>query len=162
MSLRAAVDDNDIELVACVPDSRTRAALDALEADPAARCTIVRCPDEASVVGVLMGFGAIAGRRCLGVIESSGVRRAAEALGRGWLGHGLSVVLCVTDRGTLGDGEWWAQNQRQTLAPLLDALQITSERCSAAEDLADTLGAAFRSTATREVCVAIVVPGLTP
>jgi sulfopyruvate decarboxylase TPP-binding subunit len=163
VSFRRAVEAAEIDLVACVPDSRTSAAIDALEAEPmSGRSLVVRCPDEASLAGVLMGYGGLAGRRCLGVMESSGVRRAAEALGRGWLGHGLSVVLCVTDRGAIGDGEWWAQNQRQTLEPVLAALQISSVRCPASSELPDALSRAFRSASSRESSVAVLVPGLRP
>lgn len=88
-----------------VPDSRSQQLLSVLHEAHSDR--FVQVTDEATAVCIASGV-TVSSTSCVVIMESSGLRRAFEALGRLSSSHGIHPALIVTDRGQLGDWEWWA------------------------------------------------------
>lgn len=90
---------------AVLPDSRSSPLLERLRALVGPR--VCQVCDEANAIGIAAGL-TLTGRTCLLIMESSGLRRGFEALGRLSGVHGIQPVVLATDRGALGDSDWWA------------------------------------------------------
>lgn len=93
------------EYFAVLPDSKSTRVITSLRELVGPR--VLQFTDEATAIGIAAGL-TIANRTCLIMIESSGLRRGFEALGRLSGSHGVHPVILATDRGVLGDSDWWA------------------------------------------------------
>lgn len=93
------------DLFSVVPDSRSEPLLRALRARVPGR--VVQLSDEAAAVSLASGATVTCTAAAV-FMESSGLRRAFEVLGRLSGSHGIHPALFVTDRGVIGDWQWWA------------------------------------------------------
>lgn len=147
-----------VELVTAVPDSRTARELQYLkDVQSIPKCPLlIQAADEASAVGIVAGASSLGGVRAIAVIEGSGVRRSFEALSRLALGHSLFPTLLITDRGSVGESDWWAMAHKPTVSAVLESLGYAWEYVSEPCDLERTLVRMFRTAATQQCGVAAV------
>jgi sulfopyruvate decarboxylase TPP-binding subunit len=95
----------EFDWLVVVPDSKTAAILQQVESLAPNR--LVQVVDEATAIGIACGL-TLGGDTALVILESSGLRRGFETLARLSTSHGIHPVILATDRGALGDPDWWA------------------------------------------------------
>ena len=145
-----------INLVVSLPDSGLREIYMLVRDDPFFQLIPVTNEGE----GVAIAAGAwLGGRKAIMTMESSGLRIASEALARLGLGFGIPVLLMMSYRGSLGDGNWWAINQGVVLEPLLKALRIPYCIIDKDEAIEGTLQRALKTQQASKHHVAIVMSG---
>lgn len=101
----------EFEWLVVVPDSRTAEVLRQVEIRAPDR--VVQVVDEATAIGIACGI-ILGGQTALVVVESSGLRRGFETLARLSVSHGIHPAVLATDRGALGDPDWWAASHYGT------------------------------------------------
>ena len=95
----------EFDWLVVVPDSKTAEVLRQVEVVAPDR--MLQVADEATAIGIACGL-TLGGVTALAVMESSGLRRGFETLARLSASHGIHPVVLATDRGALGDSDWWA------------------------------------------------------
>src|SRR5437868_3909591 len=88
--------ESQFEYFIGLPDSRTAGLIEELRALVGSR--LMQVSDEATAVSIAAGL-TLASKTCLVIMENSGLRRAAETLGRLSSSHGIHPVIMATDRG---------------------------------------------------------------
>ena len=145
-----------IRLVACLPDTGLREVYSLTKDDPYFQFVPVTNEGE----GVAIAAGAwLGGKRSIMVMEASGLRVASEALARLGMGFGIPVLLLISYRGCLGDGNWWAVNQGVVLEPMLKALRIPYCVINKDEDIDGSLQRALRTLEASKYHVAVIMSG---
>lgn len=95
-----ALEEAHVKVVAFLPESRLKPLYSMLLQDK--RFEVVTVPNEST--GVCIAAGAwIGGKRSVMIMENSGIRVAAEALGRIGLERQIPVVLLMSYRGDFGE-----------------------------------------------------------
>lgn len=108
--------------------------------------------------GVAMAAGAwLVGKKSITCMEASGLRVASEALARLSMGIGVPVLLLISYRGAIGDGNWWAVNQGVVLEPLLKALHIPYSVIEKEEDIEGSLRQALKTIGASNNHVAVLM-----
>ncbi len=110
-----------IDLVVGLPDSGLYQLIKLVREDPDVRYIPVTNEGEGAGIcgGAWMG-----GRRPILLMENSGLRVASETLARLGISFGIPVLMLMSYRGEVGDGNWWAVNHGVVMEPLLKALRI--------------------------------------
>lgn len=107
--------------------------------------------------GVAICAGAwLGGTRAVMLMENSGVRVACEALGRL---QGIPVMMFMSYRGDMGDGNWWAVRMGQTTEPVLTALQIPYQIVRQEENIKKAIDRGYKTLAASRSHVAILFSG---
>jgi sulfopyruvate decarboxylase TPP-binding subunit len=101
----------EFDWLVTVPDSRTAEVL--RQAEVKAPDRVVQVVDESTAIGIACGL-TLGGRTALVIMESSGLRRGFETLARLSASHGIHPAILATDRGALGDPDWWAASHYAT------------------------------------------------
>ena len=92
-------------------------------------------------------------------MENSGIRVASEALARLGISSGIPVLMLMSYRGSMGDGNWWAVNHGVVMEPMLKALRIPYSFITKDEEIEGSLQRALRSLAASKYHVAVVMSG---
>lgn len=145
-----------IKLLTCLPDGGLKQIYFLCQNDP--DFEFVPVTNEGD--GVALAAGAwLGGKRSLMFMENSGLRAASEALARLNVGIDIPVLLLTSYRGSIGDGNWWAESQGVTLEPMLNALRIPYRILEKEEDIEGSLQNAIKTMNATKNHVAIIVGG---
>ena len=111
--------------------------------------------------GVAVAAGAwLGGKKPIMVMENSGLRVASEGLARLGAGYyGIPVLLLMSHRGCMGDGNWWAINHGTVMEPMLNALRIPYKIVERDEDIEGSLQRAQRTLEASKHHVAVIMSG---
>lgn len=149
------------EYFAVLPDSRSAHLVASLRALVGPR--VCQVSDEATAVGIAAGL-TIANQTCLLIIESSGLRRGFETLGRLSGSHGIQPIVLATDRGAMGDSDWWAATHHPHARSVATALGASTAELAADLDpfqLSHAIASAVRHHRSQQVPVILwAAPGL--
>lgn len=155
-SLLAEIKAAGIELVVSVPDSIFRPLYFLIREDPDIELLTV---GNEGAGACICGGAWLGGRRPLLLMENSGLRVASEFLARLGMSFGIPVLIAMSHRGTMGDGNWWAINHGVTMEPVLRALRIPSVHLSCPEDIPGSFRKARKTQQASLFPVAVVVSG---
>jgi len=145
-----------IKLLSCLPDSGLKQLYFLCQDDPDFEFVPVTHEGE----GVAIAAGAwLGGKRALVFMENSGIRTASEALARLNVGIDIPVLILMSYRGSIGDGNWWAETHGVVMEPMLDALRIPYRILEKEEDIEGSLQRAIRTMDATKNHVAIVIGG---
>ena len=117
----AGLKEAGVSIVCYLPDSLLKELYPALDADPDIRTIPVTNEGEGAAI---CGGVFLSGKRAALVMENSGLRASIEPLARMGMGAGIPVVMLMSDRGGLGENNWWAIPHGMTMRPLLEAMRI--------------------------------------
>lgn len=151
--------NNEINLVAYVPDNVLRPLIDAIEADPYFTVVVPAREEEAVaiVAGAYMG-----GRKGITLMQTSGFATLPNALASLACPFQLPVVMIVSERGTIGEFQLGQAMVCRTMRPVLQSLGIEHfaiQDSSQVEFVAD--GMIRQAFATRAPAAIILSPLLT-
>ena len=145
-----------IKLLICLPDSGLKQLYFLCKDDPDFEFVPVTNEGE----GVAIAAGAWLGsKRSLMFMENSGLRVASEALARLNVGINIPVLLLMSYRGSIGDGNWWAETHGVVMEPMLKALRIPYRILEREDDIEGSLQRAIRTMDATKNHVAIVIGG---
>ena len=113
--------DNDIRLVAYVPDNILTPLLKGVSADNSFRSVCTTREDEA--VGVVAGAW-MGGMKSVLMMQTSGFALIANALASLTVPSQIPVVMVISERGTMGEFNVGQQIVARTMRPVLDTLGI--------------------------------------
>lgn len=119
--------DNDVRLVAYVPDNVLTPLLDGVAADNYFLAVGATREDEA--VGTVSG-AYMAGLRGVVMMQTSGFALIANALASLVVPSQIPAVLVISERGTMGEFNIGQSLVARTMRPTLDALAITHHTLS--------------------------------
>lgn len=154
--LRQALKDNDVRLVAYVPDNVLRPLIEGIHADPF--FTAFTCAREEEAVGIVTGAN-MAGMRGVVMMQTSGFATLPNVLASLPVAFQVPVLMVVSERGTMGEFNPGQAIVCRTMRPILDSMGIehhTMSRLDEAAFMADrTIRQAF---ATRWPACLIISP----
>jgi sulfopyruvate decarboxylase TPP-binding subunit len=145
----------ECDFFAVLPDSKSAALIVALRDFAGQR--VIQVGDEATAVGIAAGLTLVS-RSCLLIMESSGLRRGFESLGRLSASHGIHPLILATDRGAIGDSDWWAaahQPHARSVATALGAVCADLTSDLAGERVASIIAGAVRHHRSQQVPVVL-------
>ena len=142
-----------VELTAVLPDSWLYEVYKLLTQDDDFR--VVPVTNEGEGVAICAGAW-LGGRKAVMIMENSGLRVASEALGRL---QGIPVMLFMSYRGDLGDGNWWAVSMGKTTKPILEALSIPYAVVDKEEDIVKVIERAYKTLSASRSHVAVLFTG---
>lgn len=148
-----ALKENEVRFIAVLPDDWLSEVYQLISKDRYFKVVPVTHEGE--------GFSMCAGAWCGGVrsailMENSGLRSAAEPLGRL---YEYPVLLLMSYRGDLGDRAHFARAIGRTTEPILSALDIPYHVVRKDEEIARALQDAVRSLDTAQGSVALLFSG---
>ena len=148
--------DAGVSVVCYLPDSLLNELYPALDQDPDIRTIPVTNEGEGAAI---CGGVWLSGKKAALVMENSGLRASIEPLARMGLGAGIPVVMLMSDRGDLGENNWWAIPHGQTMEPLLQALRIPYRIVDEEEKIRQAIVDAFDWADTAYYHAAVVLSG---
>lgn len=145
-----------ISLVTWLPDTVFREIYPLIKDDPYFQ--LIHVTNEGEGVSIAAGawFG---GKKSVAIMENSGLRVASEALARLGIGRGIPVLLLMSYRGCIGDGNSWAIDHGVVMQPLLHALRIPYSIIEKDEDIEGSLQKALRTLDASKHHVAVIMGG---
>jgi len=145
-----------IDFVICMPDSGLYALYCLIREDPDLDLLTVGNEGE----GVCICAGAwMGGKHPLMLMENSGNRIASEYLAHLGISFGIPVLFAMSHRGSMGDGNWWAQGHGAVMEPLLKALRIPYTVLQSPEDVPGSFQKAQKTLQASLYPVGIVISG---
>ena len=145
-----------ISLVAQLPDGGLKQLYFLCQDDPDFEFIPVTNEGE----GVAIAAGAwLGGKRAIMCMENSGIRSASEVLSRLSIGLDIPVLLLMSYRGSIGEGNWWGESHGVMMEPMLKALRIPYLILEREEDIEGLLQRAIRTMDSSKNHVANVVGG---
>ena len=145
-----------ITVVACLPDTVFSEVYFLIKEDPYFQFMPVTNEGE----GVSIAAGAwLGGKKSLMVMENSGLRMAAEALSLLGINFGIPVLLLMSYRGCIGDGNWWAIDHGLVMEPILKSLRIPYSIIDSEQAIDGSLQRAIRTLNASKNHVAVVISG---
>ena len=148
--------DAGINFVVQLPDTGLREVYSLVKDDPAFQFVPITNEGEGAGIAAGAWFG---GKRAILCMENSGLRVASETLARLGINAGIPVLLLMSYRGSIGDGNWWAINHGVVMEPLLKALRIPYCIIDNDEAIEGSLQRALRTLDASKYHVAVVVSG---
>ena len=145
-----------INFMVCLPDSRLHEIYLLGRGDP--HFQFVPATNEGEGVAIAAGAW-LGGKKSIMVMEGSGLRVASEALARLGIDIGIPVLMLMSYRGCIGDGNWWAVNQGVVMEPLLKALRIPYCLIEKEQDIEGVIRRAVRTIEASKYHVAILISG---
>ncbi len=145
-----------IDFVVQLPDSGLFDIYTLVKEDPWFRLVPVNNEFEGASIAAGAWLG---GKKSILCMENSGLRVASEALARLGIRHGIPVLMLMSYRGSLGDGNFWAQNHGIVMEPLLKALRIPYRIIDKDEDIPGSIQRAVRTIGASKYHVAVVIGG---
>jgi len=145
-----------ITFVVCLPDSRLQQIYVLTRDDPDFQ--LIPVTNEGEGVAIAAGLW-LSGKKSIMVMEGSGLRLASEPLARLGIDIRIPVLLLMSYRGSLGDGNWWAINQGVVMEPLLKALQIPYCIIDSDKAIKGSLQRAMKTLEASKYHVAILMSG---
>lgn len=145
-----------IDFVACVPDSRLRDLYFMIREDPDIQ--LITAGNEGAAVCICAGAW-LGGKHPLILMENSGLRTSSEYLARFGISFGIPVMLLMSHRGAMGDGNWWAINHGVTLEPMLKSLRIPYTFLNRPEDIPKAFQRAQKTLQASLFPVALILSG---
>lgn len=139
-ALADAVVATGIDLVACLPDSWLRPALDVLDAHPDVE--VVRVAREDDGLGICAGAW-LGGRRAVLLCQNAGLLLSTNALAGLAHHHQTPVVVVAAARGGLEDGFYYQAYKGRVTGGVLDAIGVPHHQVRADEGFG-ILDAAYR------------------
>jgi sulfopyruvate decarboxylase alpha subunit len=113
--------DNDVRLIAYVPDNVLSPLIKLLHADP---CFTVVCPArEEEAIGIVSG-AYMGGVRGIVLMQTSGFATVPNALASLACPFQIPLVMMISERGTLGDFQLGQAIVCRTMRPVLETLGI--------------------------------------
>ena len=110
--------------------------------------------------GVSIAAGAwLGGKKSIMMMENSGLRVASEPLARLGISYGIPVLLLMSYRGSIGEGNWWAINHGVVMEPMLKALRIPYHILNRDDEIEGSLRLASATLSASKYHVATIIGG---
>jgi sulfopyruvate decarboxylase subunit alpha len=145
-----------IDFVTTLPDSAFREVYFMVKDDPFFQFVPVTNEGEGAAIAAGAWLG---GKKPVLMMENSGIRVASEALARLSITVGVPVLMLMSYRGCLGDGNFWAINHGIVMEPMLKALRIPYCIIEKEEDIQGSIQRGLRTLYASMNHVAIVMGG---
>jgi len=145
-----------IDLVVGLPDSGLYQLITLVREDKDLQYIAVTNEGEGAGIcgGAWMG-----GRKPILLMENSGLRVASETLARLGISFGIPVLMLMSYRGEMGDGNWWAVNHGVVMEPLLKALRIPYTIVRKPEEIGGSIRKARKNVQGAKYHYALVASG---
>ena len=148
--LRAA----EITVVGYVPDAGHKRLIELCQADRKMRAVVLSTEEE----GIGLAAGAwLGGKKCVLLMQSSGVGNVINALGTVKECR-FPLVTLVTMRGHQGEFNPWQVPMGQATSTVLEAMDTIVHSADTADDIAPAVNAALRLAYGSYASVAVLIP----
>ena len=151
-----ALIDSRIDFAACLPDSAFKELYEPLSAE--SKIDYVQVANEGDGVGICMGAW-LGGKKPVLIMENTGFAVTPYALMRGPIPFGIPMPLLIAHRGGFHDQRWFAVPFGWGTEPLLDAMRISHEFVTKAEDVRTAVTGAVKSMNSIQAPVAVILGG---
>lgn len=145
-----------IDFVVTLPDTGFREIYYRVKDDPSFQFVPVTNEGEGASIAAGAWLG---GKKPVLMMENSGLRVASDALARLSIGIGIPVLLLMSYRGCMGDGNWWAINHGVVMEPMLKVLRIPYLVIESENDIEGSLQKAWKTLSASVNHVAVVMGG---
>lgn len=145
-----------INFICYLPDSGFREFYALAKEDPYFQ--LIPVTNEGEGVSICAGAW-LGGKKSLMMMENSGIRVASEALARLGISYGIPVLLLMSYRGSIGEGNWWAINHGVVMEPMLKALRIPYRILNREDEIEGSLRMASATLSASQYHVATVIGG---
>jgi sulfopyruvate decarboxylase subunit alpha len=152
----AALMDSGIDFAACLPDSAFQELYMPLSTQ--AKIDYVQVANEGDGVGICMGAW-LGGKKPVLIMENTGFAVTPYALMRGPIPFGVPILLLIAHRGGFHDQRWFSVPMGWGTVPLLEAMRISSEFVTRAEDIRSAVIGAVKSMNSIQAPVAVILGG---
>jgi len=145
-----------VKNVVFMPDSLNSRLFNALNTDNEIK--MIQCLNETDAITICSGLN-LGGQLSVVAFENSGIRSVADILTRFEVAHHIHNIYLLTDRGLLGEENWWGMAHQRVTNTILKELNIISVKVTEIDELEQVIDSAIKSFKTGQVSVAI---NLTP
>jgi len=151
-----ALIDSGINFAACLPDSAFKELYEPLSAE--SKIDYVQVANEGDGVGICMGAW-LGGKKPVLIMENTGFGVTTYPLMRGPIPFGIPMLLLIAHRGGFHDQRWFSVPFGWGTEPLLDAMRISHEFVTKAEDVRTAVTGAVKSMNSIQAPVAVILSG---
>ncbi|MBI3434609.1 MAG: decarboxylase [Proteobacteria bacterium] len=153
----ATLKNNDVRLIAYVPDRVLTPLIACLHAD--ADVTIFPTAREEEAAGILAGAW-MGGRRGALMMQTSGFATLANVLASLIVPCQIPLIMLISERGVLGEFNIGQALVARTLRPVLDALAITHHTITRLDELEFIVDRSVRQAVATQAPVALLLSPL--
>ncbi len=150
------IKDAGIDVVVGLPDSGLYPLIKLVQEDD--KLTYIAVTNEGEGAGICAGAW-MGGKKPILLMENSGLRVASETLARLAISFGIPVLMLMSYRGELGDGNWWSVNHGVVMEPLLKALRIPYTVLRQPEQVSGAISKAYKNAQGSKNHYALIAAG---
>lgn len=155
--VRKTLKDNDVKLVAYVPDRVFTPLIKSLHED--ADFTVFPTAREEEAVGILTGAW-MGGRRGALLMQTSGFATIPNVIASLVAPSQIPLIMFVSERGTLGEFNLGQALVARTMRPVLDALAVENHTITRLDELAFTVDRSIKQAVATQAPVALILSPL--
>ncbi|PJX26686.1 decarboxylase [Advenella sp. S44] len=149
--------DNDVRLIAYVPDKVLAPLISRLYADDF--FTVVNSAQEEEALGIVAGAW-MGGMRGIVLMQTSGFATLPNALASLAIPYQIPVLMMISERGTLGDFQQGQVVVCRTMMPILNCMNIESHKLTALGDVEFVVGQTIKQAVKTQAPAALILSPL--
>jgi sulfopyruvate decarboxylase alpha subunit len=149
--------DNDIKLVAYVPDRVLTPLIKGIHADPF--FTAFATTREEEAVGIVSGAW-MGGMRGAVLMQTSGFATLANVLASLAVPYQIPLIMVVSERGTLGEFNWGQSLVCRTMRPVLQSLAMENHTITRLDELEFIVDRSIKQAVMTQAPVALILSPL--
>lgn len=110
--------------------------------------------NESDAVCISSGLN-LTGSRTVCMMENSGIRSACDIISRFELGHGIHNIYILTNRGNIGEENWWGVCHNEVTNEILKAVKMKTIAVKSIEEFCQAIHNAIKTFRTEQASVTI-------
>lgn len=155
MTLLKVLRDEGIEKIVIMPDSLISKCIDPYQLEQQ-EIDCIQVLNESEAVCICSGLN-LTGICSVCVMENSGIRSACDIISRFELAHGIHNIFILTNRGEVGEENWWGIYHNEVTDEILKTLQIKTILVKSMNEFKRAIHNSIKTFKTEQTSVAILL-----
>lgn len=145
--------DEGVEKVVMMPDSLISKCVSAYDLEHYG-IDFIQTLNESDAVCISSGLN-LTGTCTVCMMENSGIRNACDIISRFELGHGIHNIFILTNRGGVGEENWWGIFHNEVTNEILKVVKMKTITVRNLDEFRQSIHNAIKTFRTEQVSVTI-------
>lgn len=144
-----------VEKIVIMPDSLISKYIDLYQLEQQ-KIDYIQVLNESEAVCICSGLN-LTGVCSVCVMENSGIRSSCDIISRFELAHGIHNIFILTNRGEVGEENWWGIYHNEVTTAILNAIKIKTISVSTINEFHKAMHNAIKTFRTEQTSIAILL-----
>lgn len=144
-----------VKKIVVMPDSLISKCIDLVQLEEH-KMDYIQVLNESEAVCICSGLN-LTGICSVCVMENSGIRSACDIISRFELAHGIHNIFILTNRGKVGEENWWGIYHNEVTNEILKAIKIKVVSAATVNEFQWAIHNAIKTFKTEQASIAILL-----